>query len=59
MDLAAGFDALYVHVGGSQAGLDRIEELGLDNFEDGIRIRISLIGIRSVWASMPMSTPCM
>lgn len=33
VDLAAGFDALYVHVGGSQAGLDRIEELGLDNFD--------------------------
>lgn len=33
VDLAAGFDALYIHVGGSQAGLDRIEELGLDNFD--------------------------
>lgn len=33
VDLAAGFDALYIHVGGSQAGLDRIEELGLDHFD--------------------------
>ena len=28
VDFAAGFDALYLHVGGSQAGLDRIKELG-------------------------------
>ena len=33
VDFAAGFDALYLHVGGSQAGLDRIKELGVSDLD--------------------------